>query len=92
MVPLNVVGPRWAPAPRPAIAQTAAPAMPEPPKGVPAMAVNLAIMAGGLGIGLLGFKYRKYPLGAIAVGMGGSVAGVGFIFVVLDLFGFSKQI
>lgn len=71
----------------PMLAQ-AVPTKPEPPSGVPSTVVNLAIMVAGVGIGLLGFYHHKKPLGAIAMGMGGSVAGVGLIFTVLDIFGF----
>lgn len=82
-VPMNVP---MAPVAR--LAQITPTPEPRPPKGIPPVLVNLAIMTGGIGIGLLGFSHRKSALGAIATAAGGSIAGVGFIFFALDLMGF----
>lgn len=54
---------------------------------VPSTVVNLGIVAAGVVTGLVGFQYRKKPLGVIVAGAGASVAGAGLVFMLLDLFG-----
>lgn len=54
---------------------------------VPSTVVNLGIVAVGLGTGLIAFRYRKKPLGVLIAGAGASIAGAGFVFMLLDLFG-----
>lgn len=85
---VNVPG--WA-MQQPALSQIT-PQKPEVPGGMPAALVNGTIMAGGIGIALLGYYHRKDALGVVAIGMGSSVAGAGFIFLMLDLLGFKPQV
>lgn len=54
---------------------------------VPSTVANLGILAVGVVTGLVGFQYRKKPLGVIVAGAGASVAGAGLVFMLLDLFG-----
>jgi hypothetical protein len=54
---------------------------------VPPTVVNLGIVAVGLGTGFVAFRYRKKPLGILMAGAGASIAGAGFVFMLLDLFG-----
>lgn len=61
---------------------------PPPPPGLPAAAINTGIVLLGLGIGTLGYYYRKTDLGALAVGAGSSIMGAGLVLLVLDLAGF----
>lgn len=84
--PANVVIPAW----KTSLAQTASPARPTPPDGVPIIAANVAIMAVGATIGLIGASYRKTSVGAVAISAGGGMFGVGLIFTILDLFGFKR--
>lgn len=49
-------------------------------------AVNLAILAGGVAMGLVGAQNRQTNLGAVALQAGGSVAAVALVFFVKDLF------
>lgn len=76
---------------KPILAQTQAPASAQVPaegrprRGPVPLGVNLAITAGGIGIGLLAFKYRKKPLGAIMIGAGGSVVGAGLVLILLNI-------
>lgn len=90
-VPVNIAVPH-APASVPRLAQATPAPRPEPPAWLPSVAVNVAIIAGGVGIGLLGFHHRKSPVGAIALGAGGSVVGAGVIFLLLDLIGFKPRV
>lgn len=77
------------PAFRPVILRLAqaAPSKPRPTISVPSILANLVIMAGGVGMGILGFHHRQRPLGAIALGAGGSIAGAGIVLLLIDIFG-----
>jgi hypothetical protein len=90
-VPVNVLRAPAPPVlrhPAPRLAQVTPMPVPRAPGGLPPAVVNLVILTSGVGIGMLGFYHRKSPLGAIAMGAGGSVAGVGLVFFMLDLMGF----
>lgn len=75
---------RYSPVNLPRSVGAAAPAV---VMGLPATAVNLGIVAVGVVTGLVGYEYRRKPLGVILAGAGASVAGAGLVFVLLDLFG-----
>lgn len=50
--------------------------------------VNLAILAGGLLLGVAAYHYRNTPVGNILLGAAGSMAGVSFVFFINEaLFG-----
>lgn len=49
-------------------------------------AVNLAILAGGVVLGLVGAQNRQTNLGAVALQAGGSAAAVALVFFIKDLF------
>ena len=51
---------------------------------------NVAIMAVGATVGLIGAYHRKSDIGLVAVSAGGGMFGLGLIFLVLDLFGFRR--
>jgi len=63
------------------------PVKPNPPAGVPPLAVNAGIMAAGVGIGLLAFPVHKKPLGALLFATGGGMIALGTVFLILDLIG-----
>lgn len=48
--------------------------------------VNLALMGGGVLLGLVGANNRETALGAVALQAGGSVAAVALAFFIKDLF------
>lgn len=64
------------------------PMKPAPPAGFPSWGTNLIIMASGIGIGLVAYPYKKKPVGDLLVHAGGSIAGIGLIFTILDFAGF----
>jgi hypothetical protein len=64
------------------------PVKPQAPSGLPSWGVNLAIMGAGVVIGLASYPYKKKPLGDLLVHAGGSIAGIGLIFTILDFTGF----
>ena len=64
------------------------PSHPTPPSGIPSWGTNLIIMASGIGIGLAAYPYKKKPFGDLLVHAGGSIAGIGLIFTILDFAGF----
>jgi hypothetical protein len=47
--------------------------------------LNFAILAAGVGIGYLGIKSHKEPLGILAIQAGGSVVGAALVLLALDL-------
>lgn len=64
------------------------PTKPVPPSGIPSWGTNLIIMASGIGIGLAAYPFKKKALGDLLVHAGGSIAGIGLIFTILDVAGF----
>ena len=47
--------------------------------------LNFAILAAGVGIGFMGIKHHKEPLGILAIQAGGSVAGAALVLLALDI-------
>jgi len=71
------------------------PTPPKPPESVkiPSWGVNLIIIGSGVAIGVGAYPYRRKPVGDLLVHAGGGMAGIGLIFMILDLIGFrSAQI
>jgi hypothetical protein len=64
------------------------PLKPEPPAGLPSWGVNLVIMGTGVAMALVAYPYKKKPVGDLLVHAGGSIAGIGLIFTILDASGF----
>jgi hypothetical protein len=84
--PVNLI-----PAPRLAIVPAlgdVTPVKPQAPPGLPSWGVNLAIMGTGVAMALLAYPYKKKPVGDLLVHAGGSIAGIGLIFTILDASGF----
>lgn len=64
------------------------PQKPQAPVGIPSWGVNLLIIGTGIALGIGAYPYRKKPVGDLLVHAGGGMAGIGFIFAILDLAGF----
>jgi len=68
------------------------PAPTQPPAGLPSWATNLLIIGTGIGMGLAAFPYREKAMGRVVLDAGGGIAGIGFIFMILDFAGFRPKL